>query len=210
MQAELFASPAGWQRLSMEDAEVAFLEGFYTQDEARLYFQTLLEESAWRHEMLRLWGKEIAQPRLTAWYGDAGKEYRFSGLSLQPNPWTPLLLKMKQDILAATGDDFNSVLLNLYRNEQDSVAWHSDDEPELGTQPVIVSLSLGATRTFKLRHKTKGHKVSVDLPAGSLLRMAGGTQRYWTHAVLKEKVPMQARINLTFRQIRIRPVPSRI
>lgn len=210
MQTELFASPAGWQRLSMEDAEVDFLEGFYTQDEARLYFQALLEESAWRHEMLRLWGKEIAQPRLTAWYGDAGKEYRFSGLSLQPNPWTPLLLKMKQDILAATGDDFNSVLLNLYRNEQDSVAWHSDDESELGKQPVIVSLSLGATRTFKFRHKTKGHKVSVDLPAGSLLRMAGGTQRYWAHAVLKEKVPMEARINLTFRQIQLRPVQSRI
>jgi alkylated DNA repair dioxygenase AlkB len=202
MQASLFAPVAEWQRLDMEDAEVHFMEGFYGSDLAKRHFEQLYSETDWRHETLRLWGKFIDQPRLTAWHGDAGRTYSYSGLQLQPHPWTPLLLRIKQDIEALTGDSFNSVLLNLYRDERDSVAWHSDDEAELGPRPVIASLSLGAMRTFKLRHKQNGHMVSIALHNGCLLRMAGDTQHCWKHAVLKEKATTGPRINLTFRQIR--------
>lgn len=185
----------------MEDAEVEYMERFYEPELASLYFDRLLKETGWRHETLKLWGKQMPQPRLTAWYGDAGTTYSYSGLRLAPYPWTLLLDQIRQDIQALTGDSFNSVLLNLYRDENDSVSWHSDNETELGVQPVIVSLSLGATRTFRLRHKTKDHRIALDLQQGSLLRMAGLTQKYWTHAVLKEKTRCGARINLTFRRI---------
>ena len=201
MQAGLFTAATGLQSLQMEDAEVHFMEAFYGEEQAQRFFAQLHAETAWRHEKLHLWGKWVDQPRLTAWYGDANSTYSYSGLRLQPYPWTPLLADIKRDIEALTGDRFNSVLLNLYRNEQDSVAWHSDDEAELGPVPAIVSLSLGATRTFKFRHKTSGRMLSVELNAGSLLRMAGDTQRCWKHAVLKEKASCGPRINLTFRHI---------
>jgi alkylated DNA repair dioxygenase AlkB len=202
MQVSLFAPVSRLQRLDMEKAEVHFMEGFYNPEQAKRYFAQLRSATEWRHETLRLWGKSVEQPRLTAWYGDAGRTYSYSGLQLQAHPWTPLLLAIKQDIEALTGDDFNSVLLNLYRDGQDSVAWHSDDEAELGPRPVIASLSLGATRTFKFRHKQNGHMVSIVLHDGCLLRMAGDTQHCWKHAVLKEKPPTGPRINLTFRHIR--------
>jgi alkylated DNA repair dioxygenase AlkB len=201
MQASLFTPGSGLQRLDMEDAEVHFMEGLYSPEQAKHHFEQLHSATEWRHETLRLWGKSVAQPRLTAWHGDADGTYSYSGLQLQPRPWTPLLLTIKQDIEALTGDGFNSVLLNLYRDEQDSVAWHSDDEAELGTRPIIASLSLGATRTFKFRHKQNGHIVSIALHDGCLLRMAGETQHCWKHAVLKEKATAGPRINLTFRHI---------
>jgi alkylated DNA repair dioxygenase AlkB len=202
MQASLFAPEAALQRLDMEDAQVHFMQGFYGPEQAKRHFEALYAETGWQHETLRLWGKLIDQPRLTAWHGDIGRTYSYSGLQLRPAPWTPLLLAIKQDIETLTGDRFNSVLLNLYRDEQDSVAWHSDDEAELGAQPVIASLSLGATRTFKLRHKQSGRLVSIELHDGCLLRMAGKTQHCWKHAVPKEKAPAGPRINLTFRHIR--------
>lgn len=201
MQGSLVDSVSGLQRLDMEDAEVHFMEGFYNPEQAKSHFEQLRSATDWRHETLLLWGKSVGQPRLTAWYGDAGRIYSYSGLQLQPHPWTPLLLAIKQDIEVLTGDNFNSVLLNLYRNEHDSVAWHSDDEPELGPHPVIASLSLGATRTFKLRHKRNGHVVSIALHDSCLLRMAGETQHCWKHALLKEKSSAGPRINLTFRHI---------
>jgi alkylated DNA repair dioxygenase AlkB len=202
MQASLFAPVSGLQRLELEDAEVDFMEAFYGSEQASRLFDQLHSETDWRHETLRLWGKSVDQPRLTAWYGEPEKTYSYSGLELRPHAWTPRLLAIKQDIEALTGDHFNSVLLNLYRDEQDSVAWHSDDEAELGPRPVIASLSLGAMRTFKLRHKQNGHMVSIALHNGCLLRMAGETQHCWKHAVLKEKAATGPRINLTFRQIR--------
>lgn len=205
MQGDLFEQANRLQSLPMEDADVSFMEGFYSAEVASRYFECLLAESNWRQETLRLWGKSIEQPRLSAWYGDADNAYSYSGIRLHPQPWTPLLLKIKQDIEAATGDHFNSVLLNLYRNEQDSVSWHSDDEAELGLRPVIASLSLGETRRFKFRHKASGRLMSVPLSHGCLLRMAGETQHGWKHAVPKEKLPKGSRINLTFRHIRSTP-----
>src|SRR5690606_11742076 len=172
---------AALQAIALPDADVQFMQGFYSPQQAAHYFQQLLTETAWQHEKLKLWGKWIDQPRLTAWYGDADRAYSYSGLRLQPLPWTPLLARIRQEVEACTGDTYNAVLLNLYRNEQDSVAWHSDDEAELGPQPAIASLSLGATRTFRLRHKKLGLGHSIMLDDGCLLRMAGLTQRCWKH-----------------------------
>ena len=152
-----------------------------------------------------MWGRRMPQPRLTAWYGDAGASYAYSGVELHPLPWTPVLLDIKARIEKTTGSSFNSVLLNYYRDHRDSVGFHSDDEPELGERPVIASLSLGAERTFILKHKKlKGMQETpcAFAPAsGSLLLMRGDTQRCWRHGVPKENRPCGPRVNLTFRKI---------
>ncbi len=187
----------------MVDADVRFMHAFYRPPQATQYQRQLLSEIQWTQERITLWGKSYLQPRLSAWYGDEGRTYSYSGVMLQPCPWTPTLITIKTDVEQATGHCFNSVLLNLYRNEHDSVGWHSDAEPELGTAPIIASLSLGETRVFRLRHKFKKEvkPVSIALTDGSLLLMAGATQRYWQHAVNKERHACEGRINLTFRNI---------
>lgn len=199
----LFESTGDLEPIPMVDADVKFMSAFYRKPLSEQYMQRLLDEICWRQEKIVLWGKEHLQPRLSAWYGDADSSYAYSGVALTPLPWTDTLLRIKDDIESSTGHRFNSVLLNLYRNEQDSVGWHSDAEPELGKMPVIASLSLGTTRTFKLRHKTRKEQkpVSIELGDGSLLLMAGATQRFWQHAVLKERAARGRRINLTFRTI---------
>lgn len=200
---DLFATPVTLETISLPDAELAFARCFYATDLAAHYFDELLSEIDWRQETIQLWGKPHLQPRLTAWHGDAGSRYRYSGLALTPQPWTPSLEAIKRDIEAAGGQRYNSVLLNLYRNESDSVGWHSDNEAELGRHPAIASLSLGATRRFKMRHKHRKDLpiFSLDLPSGSLLLMSGTTQACWQHAVEKEKLATGPRINLTFRTI---------
>ncbi len=202
----LFDGSTAPETIPMADAEVRFVRAFYRQPLSGQLMSRLLEEIHWRQEKIILWGKERLQPRLSAWYGDAQSHYAYSGVVLTPHPWTDTLLRIKQDIEYATGHCFNSVLLNWYRNEQDSVGWHSDAEPELGSMPVIASLSLGETRTFKLRHKTRKEikPVLIELTDGSLLLMEGTTQRFWQHTVAKERSTRGPRINLTFRTI-LRP-----
>lgn len=192
-----------FEEIPMADADVRLMPAFYGKPLSEQYLHRLLDEISWRQEKIVLWGKEHLQPRLSAWYGDANSHYYYSGVALKPLPWTATLLRIKDDIEQATGRRFNSVLLNLYRDENDSVGWHSDAEPELGKMPVIASLSLGATRTFRLRHRTRKDlkPVSVELTDGSLLLMAGTTQRFWQHAVPKERTACSRRINLTFRTI---------
>lgn len=199
----LFDAAHGLEPVPMPDADVRFMPAFYRMPLSDQYRKRLLDEIDWRQEKIILWGKEHLQPRLSAWYGDAGSGYAYSGIALTPQPWTETLLRIKADIENATGHRFNSVLLNLYRNEQDSVGWHSDAEPELGTMPVIASLSLGETRIFRFRHKFRKElkQVQIALDDGSLLLMAGTTQRFWQHAVLKERDAHGSRINLTFRTI---------
>jgi alkylated DNA repair dioxygenase AlkB len=189
--------------IPMIDAEVKFIRSFYRRDESALLMATLLHEIAWRQETIVLWGKQYPQPRLTAWYGDPGSRYRYSGMTLEPQTWTPALQRIRRDIERAAGQRYNSVLLNLYRDEHDSVGWHSDDEPELGPTPAIASLSLGETRCFRFRHKTRKdqNRIALELIDGSLLLMAGSTQRCWQHAIDKEKRARGPRINLTFRNI---------
>jgi alkylated DNA repair dioxygenase AlkB len=142
----------------------------------------------------------VPQPRLTAWYGDDGKAYVYSGIINHPLPWTALLLALKAKAEGFAENAFNSVLLNYYRDGSDSVGWHADDEPELGERPVIASLSFGATRTFELRRRTTGKVTKVPLTSGSILVMRGTTQHHWIHRVPKEP-GCASRINLTFRFI---------
>ncbi|HZW21610.1 alpha-ketoglutarate-dependent dioxygenase AlkB [Noviherbaspirillum sp.] len=193
----------GWENIAAPDADLRVMPAFYPGQEASALMQRLLEETPWQQEAITLWGKQHLQPRLSAWYGDPGSAYAYSGVVLQPHAWTPTLLRIKSDVENAAGQRFNSVLLNLYRNEEDSVGWHSDAEPELGQCPVIASLTLGETRTFRLRHKSRKElkPLLLDLADGSLLLMAGTTQHCWQHAVLKERRPRGPRINLTFRTI---------
>ena len=175
---------------------------FSHQKRGRLFFSQLKERVKWQQEEIKLYGRKILLPRLTAWFGDEGKTYMYSGITVEPEPWTPTLLEIKSRIEEVSDVTFNSVLLNYYRNERDSVSWHSDDEPELGKNPTIGSVSLGDVRTFQLKHKTdKSLNISRDLPDGSYLEMAGSTQHHWLHQIPKRTRKIGPRINLTFRII---------
>ncbi|MHB8626046.1 MAG: alpha-ketoglutarate-dependent dioxygenase AlkB family protein [Aggregatilineales bacterium] len=190
------------EQIEMPDAEVVFYPTFFDPDESRAYFQELSNSIHWQQQSIDLLGSTIQLPRLTAWYGDMGKSYTYSGLTVHPESWTPILLAIKSRIETAANISFNSVLLNFYRGGQDSVSWHSDDEPELGTNPVIGSVSFGATRLFQFKHKSKPElRQSVELTPGSLLIMRGTTQHFWKHQIPKTKKPVDPRINLTFRVI---------
>ena len=149
-----------------------------------------------------MFGKKLPVPRLSAWYGDPGSVYSYSNIRLDPKPWFAALTDVRVKVETLSGSTFNSVLLNLYRNGNDSMGWHSDDEPELGARPTIASLSLGATRKFHLRRRDD-HKVrrSLDLHHGDLVVMAGPTQAKWAHHVPKTAKPVGVRLNLTFRTI---------
>ena len=199
---DLFGASSRLEPLAVPDADLRFMHGFYPPDECASLLTALLEQTPWRQERIEVWGKVHDQPRLTSWHGDPGTDYTYSGVTLATCPWTPLLSRLRSDIEQATGHRYNSVLLNLYRNEHDGVGWHSDNERELGRMPVIASLSLGETRSFRLRHREQKHApVNIALTDGSLLLMAGATQRNWQHAIPKERREKGPRINLTFRQI---------
>jgi len=158
---------------------------------------------AWEARDVLVFGRWVAQPRLTAWYGDPGQIYRYSGIEMHPNPWTSELSEIRALCEHLAGARFNSVLANLYRDGSDGVAWHSDDEPELGRNPVVASVSLGQERRFELRHRETGEKVSTMPPSGSVLVMAGSTQHHWLHHVPKTAKPVGPRINLTFRFVHV-------
>jgi alkylated DNA repair dioxygenase AlkB len=191
------------EKLDMPDAEVLFYRDFFNPTESESLFHELEMTIQWEQTSFRMGGKDIPVPRLTAWYGDEGKSYRYSGITLHPRPWIPMLLNIKAHVESVTEARFNSVLLNLYRHGNDSVSWHSDDEPELGYNPVIASVSLGATRRFQFKHKHKAElRVTLDLTPGSLLLMQGETQHFWKHQIPKTQTPTGPRINLTFRVIR--------
>lgn len=159
-------------------------------------------ELDWRQDRIRLFGRQLPIPRLQAWHGEPGCQYRYSGLTLAPRPWTPTLQVLRAAIEERLAADFNAVLANLYRDGSDSVGWHADDEPELGPEPLIASLSLGAPRRFCLRHRHSGERHDLELPAGSLVVMGGSLQHHWLHALPKTRRPCGSRINLSFRQVR--------
>ena len=187
--------------LPMEDADIVYYPDFLAADQAQDYFNRLLQTLSWRQEQIEVYGKRYTIPRLQAWYGDKEARYQYSALSLHPLPWTPELSDLKNLCEQKSGVRFNSVLANLYRDGQDGMGMHADDEKELGPQPVIASLSLGQVRTVVFSHKHSKQKVRLPLAAGSLLLMKGTTQEYWLHGITKRKTPMAARINLTFRYI---------
>ena len=187
-------------RLDLPDADIEFWPDFLPSPARDRLLADLDETTAWRQETIQMYGKSIPVPRLTAWYGDPGTSYTYSKITMDPEPWTPPLSEIKTAVEVETGATFNSVLLNLYRDGGDSVAWHSDDEAELG--PVIASVSFGDTRTFQLRHASRPDlRLDVPLTHGSLLVMRGPTQLHWQHQVPKTSRRVGPRINLTFRHV---------
>lgn len=197
------------QRIDLPDAQLTYWSQFIDAEAGKRLFADLLTTLAWQQEQISMFGKNHKVPRLQVWMGDQQAHYHYSGLALLPQPWSPVAVAIKQKIEACCNQRFNSVLINLYRDGQDSNGWHSDDEPELGKNPVIASLSLGATRRFRLRHKNcKDQTYSLDLISGSLLLMAGTTQHYWQHCLTKTAKRVGPRINLTFRQVKLRLAQS--
>lgn len=203
MALDLLAPQVRLERLPIQDADVFFCSHLELDDTDMTALRRLIAEVPWRAESVVVWGQQMAQPRMVAWFGDAGKSYAYSGIQLHPVAWTPLLLGIRTRVEDVVGSSFNSVLLNYYRNHRDSMGFHSDDEPELGLQPVIASVSLGEARTFVMKHKSSKllRPVHLRLPSGSLLLMKGDTQRNWKHGIPKQVRPCGPRINLTFRQI---------
>ena len=192
------------QRLELADGGLVELRlGWVAEEAQAALFARLEQELDWAQRPIRIAGREVLQPRLTAWYGDPGAAYTYSGLSLEPRSWHPCLSELRSRLEAETPHRFNSVLTNLYRNGGDSMGFHADKETELGRNPAIASVSLGSTRRFVMRHRKQSveQRVELDLPPGSLLLMTGTTQHFWRHSVPKIRGPSGARINLTYRLI---------
>ena len=195
--------------INLPQANLIFEEHFFAKKEADSVQKILTETIAWEQGEIMMFGKKVLEPRLTAWYGEAGKSYTYSGKTQYGMTWTDALSLIKNKVEAACQPIinyqpslFNSVLLNYYRNGQDSMGWHADDEKELGRNPVIASLNFGESRRFLFRRKDdKNIKHEILLTHGSLLIMAGEMQHYWQHAVPKEPKKNLPRINLTFRWI---------
>jgi alkylated DNA repair dioxygenase AlkB len=200
---DLFSSKQEFERLPIPDADVSILRDMDTHAPHDVIFDKLLRDTKWQQREMNIYGKKVLQPRLTAWYGDPDRTYNYSGIRNTPFPWTDLLRELKRRIEDCTEEQFNSVLLNYYRDNNDSMGFHSDDEKELGAEPSIASLSLGDRRIFLFKHKTKKEldTISVPLPSGSVLLMKGGTQKNYKHAINRETRPCGPRINLTFRKI---------
>ena len=192
--------------LPLAGSDLLFDPAFLAPARADALFAQLRNGIAWETHRIRLFGREVDSPRLSCWIGDADASYVYSRTRFEPRPWPQALTILREEVDGATGERFNSVLANLYRNGRDGMGWHSDDEPELGSQPVIASLSLGATRRFCLKHKRDGTRsFALELPHGSLLVMRGDTQKNFRHALPKTAKPVAERINLTFRKIQSRP-----
>jgi alkylated DNA repair dioxygenase AlkB len=181
---------------------VDYQPDFWAASDADLVFAELMAETSWQQPIIRLFGQQHRVPRLTAWFGDAGAEYQYSGIRHQPQPWTSLLRAIRQQVEQQTQQSYNSVLLNLYRDGQDSNGWHADDEPELCPNTAIASLSFGASRRFRMREKAQSsHTQHWELENGSLLLMKPGTQQLFDHCLPKTRRQVGARINLTFRRV---------
>ena len=185
------------ERHVIRDGELLYEPTFLAPAEAVTLFRYLLESVPWKQES----GRFGPMPRLTAWYADDGRTYSYSGVTHVGLPWTPPLAELKSRLEKVCDANFNSALLNRYRDGRDSMGWHADDEKELGINPVIASISLGAVRRFRLKHLKTRETLDFDLVNGSLLVMAGACQHFWHHAIPKTQEPVGERINLTFRDI---------
>lgn len=204
IQVDLFGQPIEIPNtaIKLKDAELFYHPSFFCKEESDKIFKTLLETIEWKQDKIIMYGKELLLPRLSAWYGDNNKQYTYSGIKLNPLPWTDELLLIKEKIEVEAKVKFSSVLINRYRDGQDYVGWHTDSEKELGKNPIIGSVNFGATRKFQLRriddHK---EKFEVELKHGTFLVMGGATQHFWQHQVPKTALKIGERLNLTFRVI---------
>ena len=193
--------PSG-QWVHENNASLYWQPGFLSALQADNDFAELTENARWQQGQIQMWGKTVREPRLSAFYGDSGVQYQYSGRPMAAMPWFGTLIAMKPPIETLCQTQFNAAFCNLYRSGQDAMGWHSDDEAALGRQPVIASVSLGQTRRFLLRHKQqKALQHEFLLGHGDLLIMAGDTQQYWQHSVAKTAKAVGPRINITFRRI---------
>ncbi|MET0242746.1 MAG: alpha-ketoglutarate-dependent dioxygenase AlkB [Flavitalea sp.] len=182
--------------------EVLLYPGFFTVETADELMTSLLSNIPWKQEPIRIFGKEVMQPRLTCWMADKTVDYTYSGTTMKGKGWIEPADSILDLVSAVAGIRFNGALFNLYRNGQDSMGWHRDNEKELGPNPVIASVTFGQERVFRFRdYKTKKEKYEVLLTHGSLLIMKGETQHYWEHSIPKSKSINDQRINITFRQL---------
>jgi alkylated DNA repair dioxygenase AlkB len=186
----------------LPDATIKYYPNFLNTKEADLYLEQLTKETPWRNDPITVFGKTYPQPRMTSLHGHTTESYSYSGIVMQPNPMRKPLLNIEQKLQAFTKETFTTVLLNLYRDGQDSNGWHADNEKELGVNPVIASISLGASRYFHLKHNSdKSQRLKLELTHGSLLLMEGATQHFWKHQIAKTAKKVGPRINLTFRKV---------
>lgn len=187
----------------LPNADIVYYPNFIDLDQSSLFFNRLLQEVPWQQDEIIVYGKNHQQPRLTALYGNEGKPYAYSNIIMHPHPWNSLLTYIKEMVEEVCEVTFTTVLLNLYRDGKDSNGWHSDNEKELGRNPIIASLSLGAERIFHLKHNTNNDlRQRILLENGSLLIMKGETQHFWKHQIPKTEKEIAPRINLTFRVIK--------
>ncbi|MBC7385053.1 MAG: alpha-ketoglutarate-dependent dioxygenase AlkB [Cryobacterium sp.] len=190
------------RNLLPKEGESYYFPNLFDAPECDQLFTFLQTEVPWVQEPIRLFGKTVMQPRLTALCGDYGASYRYSGIEMIASPWNDALEQIRDRLESISRTEFNVILLNLYRDEKDSMGWHSDDEKELGMDPIIASVSFGATRRFHFRHRSeKSLKTFIDLENGSLLLMRGATQAAWQHSIPKETKSRGLRLNLTFRTL---------
>ncbi len=205
-QTPLFEASSQQRILLDDDSVVNVYPSWLPATDASDLIAQLQQQVPWQQPTIQVYGTAHKIPRLQAWFGDPHASMRYSGTEFQPTPWLPVLQRVKSDIEACCGHAFNSVLVNLYRDGNDSVGWHADDETELGAKPFIASLSLGEARYFCFKPKPACRRESTErrrilLHHGDLLTMAGKTQENWQHALLKERAARAPRINLTFRYI---------
>ena len=189
--------------IKADNLSVEYIENFFDFDQSQLYMKYLTNDIKWKREKIRMWGREIVTKKRIAWYADEGKSYTYSGSTFHPDQWNELLLEIKKYVEQYMNFQFNSVLLNEYPNGKVGMGWHSDDERELGIDPIIASLSFGANRDFIFKHKTDRsfENIKIHLKSGSLLLMLGSTQHHWKHSLPKRLKVREPRINLTFRKI---------
>jgi len=188
--------------MKLPDSEIYYYPNFLHKKEAGLYFDILRKDIPWQQDDIKVFGKVYAQPRLTALFGNNGKPYSYSNITMQPHEFSKELLEIKKKIEVLSDAEFTTCLLNLYRDGKDSNGWHADNEKELGQNPIIASVTLGQERFFHLKHRTdNSQKHKMLLEHGSLLLMQGETQHHWLHQIPKTAKPIAERINLTFRVI---------
>ncbi|OZV67503.1 alpha-ketoglutarate-dependent dioxygenase AlkB family protein [Winogradskyella aurantia] len=192
----------GKQHLKLPNAEIEYYPNFLSEVKANRYFEIISDETNWQQDNIKVFGKTYKQPRLTGLYGETNQPYSYSNIIMYPRPFTKTIMTIKRDIEAISNEKFNTVLINLYRDGNDSNGWHGDNEKELGMNPVIASLSLGEVRPFHFKHrKLKEERYKINLQHGSLLLMKGEMQHHWLHQIAKTKKKIDPRINLTFRRL---------
>jgi alkylated DNA repair dioxygenase AlkB len=183
------------------DGSALLIPKFLEPTQTAPLFQQIMDETPWEMPEMVMFGKKYSQAGLSTWFTNTNVSYVYSGITRTPHAMTPVLQAVMDHCTVASGVEYNSVLVNLYRDGNDSVSWHSDNEEINGSEPTIASVSLGATRRFDLRHKESGETVRVDLEDGSLLVMSGLSQHCWVHQIAKTKAKVDPRINLTFRRV---------